>query len=122
MTKPILGLILGGVLGLFDGFSTLLADDPAIKERIVGIVIGSTIKGLITGIAIGYFAKRFKSLPLGIATGIGLGLFLALLVALMEGAHYIEIVLPGGIMGLIVGYATQKYGAAPRMAASRGGA
>ena len=66
MTKPILGLILGGVLGILDGFSTLFLEDEAIKERIVEIVIGSTIKGLIAGIAIGYFAKRFRSLPLGI--------------------------------------------------------
>ncbi len=122
MTKPILGLILGGVLGILDGFSTLFLEDEAIKERIVEIVIGSTIKGLIAGIAIGYFAKRFRSLPLGIVTGLAIGVFLALLIALKEGAYYVEIVLPGGIMGLIVGYATQRYGADQSAGAPKGGA
>jgi hypothetical protein len=30
----------------------------------------------------------------------------------LEHGHYIEIILPGSIVGLIVGYATQRYGAA----------
>jgi hypothetical protein len=29
----------------------------------------------------------------------------------MQHAHYIAIMVPGGMVGLIVGYATQKYGA-----------
>ncbi len=110
MSKPILGLVLGGILGVLDGFSTLFADDPEVRVRIIEIVIGSTIKGLVAGYAIGYFSWRFKSLPLGIAIGLGIGLFLALLVAFWEGGHYVEIILPGGIMGLIVGFATQRYG------------
>ena len=28
----------------------------------------------------------------------------------MQGKYYREIMLPGGLVGLIVGYATQKYG------------
>jgi hypothetical protein len=28
----------------------------------------------------------------------------------MQGGYYLEIVLPGTIVGLIVGFATQKYG------------
>ena len=64
MTKPMLGLVLGGVLGMFDGLSALVSapNDPAIKAGIVGIVIGSTVKGLITGVLIGWFAKRTQSL------------------------------------------------------------
>jgi hypothetical protein len=27
----------------------------------------------------------------------------------MQGKYYFEIMLPGGLVGLIVGYATQKY-------------
>ena len=59
-----LGLVLGGVLGVFDGLSALVSapNDPAIKAGIVGIVIGSTVKGLITGVLIGWFAKRTQSL------------------------------------------------------------
>ena len=32
------------------------------------------------------------------------------LVALMVGDHYFQIILPGTLVGLIVGFATQKYG------------
>ena len=51
MSKPVLGLVLGGILGIFDGLSALISapNDPAVKAGIVGIVIGSTIKGIITG-------------------------------------------------------------------------
>jgi hypothetical protein len=112
MSKPLLGLILGGVLGIFDGLTALFT--PEAVPMITGIVIGSTIKGLIAGVLIGFFAKRFNSLPLGILFGFAVGLMLAYLVAAMPsetGEHYyFEIMLPGSILGIIVGFATQKYG------------
>jgi hypothetical protein len=43
--------------------------------------------------------------------GVLVGAFLASLVAIMQGGYYLEIILPGAIVGLIVGFATQKYGA-----------
>lgn len=77
------------------------------------IVFFSTIKGLIAGVLIGWFAKKVHSLPLGIVVGLSIGLFLAYLVAAGgdgSGNHYYwEIMLPGSIMGMIVGYATQKF-------------
>jgi flagellar biosynthesis protein FliR len=77
-------------------------------------VVGSTIKGLIAGILIGWFAKKFNSLALGIVFGLAVGLLLAFAVAAIPsetGQHYyFEIMLPGAILGLIVGFATQKYG------------
>lgn len=112
MNKPLLGLLLGGILGVFDGLTALFYPEAA--PQIVGIVIGSTIKGLIAGVLIGYFAKKVSSLPWGIVFGLLVGLVLAFLVAMMpdpSGKHYyLEIMLPGGLVGLIVGYATQKYG------------
>ncbi len=112
MSKPIFGLILGGVLGIFDGLTALFTPEAA--PMITEIVIGSTIKGLIAGVLIGFFAKKFNSLPLGILFGLTVGLILAYAVAAMPsetGEHYyFEIMLPGGLVGLIVGYATQKYG------------
>ena len=33
--------------------------------------------------------------------------------ALMQHGHYFAIMLPGSMVGLIVGFATQKYGKAP---------
>ena len=113
MNKPLLGLVLGGVLGIFDGLSALLSG-PEVAPYIVGIVIGSTIKGLITGWLIGFFATKVQSLPLGILFGLGVGLVLAFAVAAMpaeNGKHYYwEIMLPGGILGMIVGFVTQRMG------------
>jgi hypothetical protein len=106
--------LLGGFLGIFDGLSALVSA-PEVAPEIVGIVIGSTAKGLIAGVLIGWFARRVDSLPLGIVFGLGVGLFLAWLVAAMprpDGKHYYwEIMLPGAILGTIVGYATQKHAA-----------
>jgi len=112
MNKILLGVVLGGVLGIFDGLTALFTPEAA--PLIVGIVIGSTIKGIIAGVAIGVFARKVNSLPLGILFGLGVGLLLAFIVAAMPsgtGKHYyFEIMLPGGIVGLIVGFATQKFG------------
>lgn len=113
MTKPIFGLLLGGFLGIFDGLSALVSA-PETAPQIVGIVIGSTIKGIVAGAAIGWFARKVNSLPLGIVFGLSVGLLLAFFVAAMgdqSGKHYYwEIMLPGGILGILVGYATQRYG------------
>jgi hypothetical protein len=113
MNKPTMGLLLGGVVGVFDGLTAYFT--PAVRDQLLGIVIGSTGKGLVTGIAVGFFAKKVNSLPLGVLFGLGVGLVLAFCVAAMpqpNGEHYyFEIMLPGAILGAIVGYATQRYGA-----------
>jgi hypothetical protein len=108
MPKPLLGVILGAVLGAFDGLTAWFT--PAVRDQLGGIVVGSTIKGVIAGIAIGFFAKKFHSLPLGVIFGLAIGAFLAFLVAQMQHGYYLQIILPGSIVGLIVGFATQKYG------------
>ena len=107
MNKPVVGLLLGGFLGLLDGLSAWFY--PQAQAQIAQIVVGSTLKGLIAGVLIGYFAKKVNSLPLGLLFGLGVGLLLAFGVAAMQGANYFEIMMPGGIVGLIVGFATQKY-------------
>ena len=120
MNKPVLGLLLGGILGIFDGLSALVSA-PETAPAIVGIVIGSTIKGIIAGLLIGWFARKVDSLPLGILFGLGVGLILAYAVAAIPGEggqhYYWEIMLPGAVVGIIVGYATQKYGTRPRATA-----
>ena len=108
MSKPLIGVVLGAVLGAIDGLTAWFS--PAVRDQLGGIVIGSTLKGIIAGIAIGFFAKKFHSLPIGILFGIAVGALLAFLVALMQGGYYLEIILPGTLVGLIVGFATQKYG------------
>ena len=109
MSKPLFGLLLGGILGAFDGLTALFSA-PETRPEIVGIVIGSTIKGLIAGVLIGYFARKVKSVPLGILFGLVVGGLLAYGVVLMGNPYFWEIVLPGSIVGLIVGYATQRHG------------
>jgi hypothetical protein len=93
---------------------TALVSAPETAPQIVGIVIGSTFKGLLAGVLIGWFAKKVQSLPAGLLVGLAIGAFFAYLVAAMpspDGKHYYwEIILPGSVLGLIVGYATQRYG------------
>jgi len=114
MSKPLFGLILGGILGIFDGLTAWFT--PEVRNELLGIIVGSTFKGLVAGVAIGYFAKKVDSLPLGVVFGLGVGLVLAWIVAALPSAtgkhYYFEIMLPGAIVGAIVGYATQKYQAA----------
>lgn len=113
MKKPLFGMLLGGVLGIPDGLSALVSagDDPNVRAGIVGIVIGSTVKGLITGVLIGWFARKVNSLPLGILFGFAIGTLLAFGVSQMQvaagqPAYYWQIMTPGAILGIIVGYAT----------------
>jgi len=114
MSKPIFGLLLGGFLGIFDGMSAWFSA-PEVRPHIVGIVIGSTFKGLVAGVLIGYFAKKVRSLPLGIVFGLAVGAFFAYLIAMQpneQGGHYYwEIMLPGSLLGMVVGFATQKHSA-----------
>ncbi len=115
MNKVLVGLLLGGVLGAFDGLTAWFT--PAARAGIVGIVIGSTIKGMIAGVAAGWFARKVQSVAAGIAFGLAVGLLLAWLVAFMQHGYYFEIMLPGSIVGAIVGWATQRYGRPGRNAA-----
>ena len=111
MNKALLGLILGTILGAIDGLTAWFT--PAVRNALLGIVIGSTMKGLIAGVLIGYFARKVNSLALGIVFGLGVGLLLAFAVATMQPGpnhYYFEIMLPGGIVGTIIGYATQRFG------------
>ncbi|HEY6119208.1 MAG TPA: hypothetical protein VIV66_04565 [Pyrinomonadaceae bacterium] len=117
MSKPLIGVVLGAILGAIDGLTAWFT--PAVRNELAGIVVSSTFKGIIAGIAIGFFAKKFHSLPIGILFGLTVGALLAYLTARFAvGGYYFEIMLPGTLVGLIVGFATQKYGKAPEVAHS----
>ncbi|HSY51354.1 MAG TPA: hypothetical protein VLC46_21295 [Thermoanaerobaculia bacterium] len=108
MNKILVGLLLGAGLGAVDGMTAWFT--PAVRAGIIGIVIGSTFKGMIAGIAAGWFARRVQSVAWGIAFGLLIGALLAYGVAAMQHGYYFEIMLPGSIVGAIVGWATQRYG------------
>ena len=108
MNKVLLGTGLGAVLGAIDGMTAWFT--PAVRAQLAEIVMGSTFKGIVAGILIGVFARKVHSLALGIIFGLAVGLILAFIIAQLQHGYYFQIMLPGGMVGLIVGYATQKYG------------
>jgi hypothetical protein len=112
MGKPVFGLILGGVLGIFDGLTALISA-PEVKSEILMIVVGSMGKGLLGGLIIGFIAKKFHNLPLGILAGGIVTTLITYPIAAMPATngniYFWEILIPGMIVGLIVGYATQKH-------------
>ena len=111
MNKPVFAMLLGGVLGVFDGLSALISA-PETRPMIAGIVAGSTFKGVVAGLIVGFVANRTSSLPIIVGTGLVVGAFFAYLVTL-DQPYFWEIILPGSIVGLIVGFATAKYRGAP---------
>jgi hypothetical protein len=87
----------------------------------LAIVVGSTLKGVATGLLAGLIARRMRSAPLGVLAGLLIGLVLSSLAALGQPGHYLEIVLPGMLVGGLVGFVTQRYpqsGAGARGAAA----
>jgi hypothetical protein len=109
LTKPMLGLAVGGTLGLLDGFSGFL--EPSLAPVMSGVITFSLLKGLVAGIAIGFVSQRFHSMFVGICAGIGIAAALSLLVILRAGmALFWDIMLPGMLLGVVVGFTTQKFG------------
>lgn len=113
MNRMLLGVVVGGVLGAIDGL-TALVSAPEVAPQIMGIVIGSTMKGVLVGLLVGWFARGERPTRSVVLFGLAMGALFAFLVAAMpqpDGSHYWwEIMLPGSLVGLIVGYVTQKYG------------
>lgn len=119
MPKPLLGALLGIVLGALDGLTALFYG-PEMKAMIQGILIGSSMKSLVAGLIIGFVARK-ASLRTVLIVGALVGFALAFAVAAMpgeNGEHYwLEIIVPGTLVGFILGYATHRYGkASPRTA------
>jgi hypothetical protein len=112
LTKPMLGLAVGGTLGLLDGLSGFL--EPSLAPLMGSVITFSLLKGLASGVSIGYFSKRVHSMPLGILAGVVIASALSMLLILKAGiALFWDIVLPGMLLGVIVGFATQRFGRLP---------
>jgi len=109
LTKPILGLAVGGTLGLLDGLSGFF--EPSLAPVMGSVITFSLLKGLLAGLATGYVSQRVHSMTLGILAGTGIAAALSLLVILHAGmALFWDILLPGMLLGVIVGFATQRFG------------
>jgi uncharacterized membrane protein YeaQ/YmgE (transglycosylase-associated protein family) len=112
MNKIVVGLLFGLVLGAIDGATSWFY--PEARPLMTGIMVGSSIKGMVVGLLSGWFAHKVQSTKWGIAMGAAFGLFFAFLVAAMDtvnGRHpYLEIMLPGFVVGAIIGFLTQRLG------------
>ena len=112
MNKVVVGLVLGVILGAIDGATAWFY--PEARSMMTNIMIGSSIKGMVVGLLSGWFARKVQSTPWGVVVGSALGLLFAFLVAAMDAAkgrpHYLEIMLPGFVVGAIIGFLTQKMG------------
>ncbi|HXN52973.1 MAG TPA: hypothetical protein VN943_13665 [Candidatus Acidoferrum sp.] len=109
VTKPMLGLAVGGTLGLLDGLSGFL--EPSLAPLMTSVITFSLLKGLVSGVAIGYFSKKVHSMLLGVLAGILIAAAFSLLLILKAGmVLFWDIMLPGMLLGVIVGFATQRFG------------
>lgn len=109
MTKPTVGLAVGGTLGLLDGLSGFL--EPSLGAVMTSVITFSLLKGLLAGLAIGYVSQKVHSLLVGVVAGLLIAAALSLVVVLRAGmALFWDIMLPGMLLGAIVGFATQKFG------------
>ncbi len=125
MNRPLLGLLVGGILGVLDG-STAFLSAPELRSELAGIVMGSSMKGLVAGLVTGLIVRRMGSLPLGAVVGVVVGFLLAIPIAYLNAtyyeniSYYWKIVLPPTLMGAFVGYLTMRYGRpATRQATAR---
>ncbi len=107
MKKLPLGLLSGTVLGLLDGLSAFFI--PEALEMIGMIITSATIKGVITGLCIGLIARKVDGIGKNILLGGGVSAVLSILAAVPSGA-YIEILVPGVIIGVLVGFLVAKWG------------
>ncbi|MFQ5631701.1 MAG: hypothetical protein ACE5I1_23260 [bacterium] len=112
MSKVLIGIVLGAILGAFDSMTALLTPEAG---NIWEIMPWSSLKGLIVGLIAGYYARKINNLQRGIIYGLIAGMVMSLLVVIGNIAggvppYWIEIMVPGAIIGAILGYATQKYG------------
>ena len=115
MKKIVFAMLIGAVLGALDGATAWFT--PAVREQgiVAQIMMYSSIKSVIAGLLIGIFAIYVKKEVAIAVFGFAIGLALAYLVAMAPdpntGQHYyLQIMIPGALVGLIVGYATARYG------------
>lgn len=119
MKLILVAIVTGAILGLVDGGTAWF--EPDARDQIGSIIMWSAMKDVIAGFLIGLFAVFIKNKAAIVGFGLLVGLGLALLVAMQPdpetGKHYYaSIMIPGAIVGMLVGYFTARYGARKRSA------
>ncbi len=107
MKKIPLGILSGSILGLLDGLSAFMIPEAA--AMMTQIIIGSTVKGLVNGLIAGAIARKSGSVLNVTLLSALVGVILSVLSAIPSGA-YVEIIVPGTIVGLLSGFITAKWG------------
>ena len=113
MKKILFAIILGALLGVMDGSTAWFT--PDVRPKLGDIILWSAMKDVIAGFMIGVFAvfvRDWKKVAaFGLLVGLGLALWVASVPDPETGKHYyLAIMLPGSMVGLLVGYFTAKYG------------
>src|SRR5262245_9591007 len=113
MKKIGLAMLIGAILGAFDGLTAWF--EPSVRDQLGTIVMLSSLKSVIAGLLIGIFAcfvsKRVAISIFGLIVGLALAYLVAMAPDPKTGQHYYaQIMVPGAIVGLLVGYATARYG------------
>jgi hypothetical protein len=121
MKKIGFAMLVGAILGAFDGMTAWF--EPSVRDQIGTIVMLSSLKSVIAGLLVGIFAVFVQKRVAIAGFGLAMGLILAYLVAMSPdpktGEHYYaQIMIPGAIVGLLVGYATARYGGKPAASAA----
>ena len=107
MNKVLLGLLAGTFLGLLDGLSAI--PNPDAQPMLVMIITSATIKGFITGLIFGFVAQKVEGMSQNLLIGLGISTVLSALAAIPSG-YYLEIIVPGAIIGLLLGFIVTKWG------------
>jgi uncharacterized membrane protein (Fun14 family) len=84
VNKILLGLLLGALLGLFDGWTARFYDTVRPDEYTM-IMGGSTFKGVVTGLAAGFAARKWNSIKAGLSAGLIVGLLFSAIIGYNEG-------------------------------------
>jgi hypothetical protein len=112
MNKIVVGIVFGLILGFVDGATAWFY--PETRPVIGSILVGSSVKGMLVGLLSGWYARKVNSTTAGVLFGSAFGLLFAFLVAYMDAKqgqqHYLEIMLPGFVVGAIIGFLTQRMG------------
>ena len=113
MKRIVYALILGAVLGALDGLSA--AYEFGFGPKVLTIAGLSSIKSLVVGLVVGIVACFVRNKAIIIGVGTVLALAFAFLVASQPDPdtgekYYAHIMGTGALVGVIVGYATARFG------------